>query len=186
VPAPSPYSIVIPIRISVNGVDHGVPDSLRPLAVGVGSRCGPGALIPPAGVHNATVNNLQREDQQVDPPCLGDRSFSAEEGDGHRGKPDGHVEQVTLDLLARHRQLVCAEIEGIAPSVGPQVHQHEHKLDGDESGSVDEHQERNLGRLYFLVLGKAEQLVHPQGNRPRGQREALPPTLRQIAAYITV
>src|SRR5215203_3195101 len=140
----------------------GPPCSLRPLAVG--SRCGPWALIlPPARFHNAAVDRLHREDQEVDVPRQGHQCLTAEDGDGYRGQPDRHVEQVALDLLARHRKLVCAESQRIAQRVRPQVHQHEHELNSDESSAVYEQQERNLGRLYHFVLGKAEQLVHPQG-----------------------
>src|SRR5215203_4047551 len=140
----------------------GPPCSLRPLAVG--SRCGPWALIlPPARFHNAAVDRLHREDQEVDVPRQGHQCLTAEDGDGYRGQPDRHVEQVALDLLARHRKLVCAESQRAAQRVRPQVHQHEHELNSDESSAVYEQQERNLGRFYYFVLGKAEQLVHPQG-----------------------
>src|SRR5919107_1628321 len=78
----------------------GPPCSLRPFAVGVGPRCGPCALIlPPARFHNTAVDGLQRKNQELYNPRQGHQCLTAEDGDGYRGHPDRHVEQVALDLL---------------------------------------------------------------------------------------
>src|SRR5215204_1964038 len=111
-----------------NRVYRRAAELLRPFAVGVGLRFG----LPPAGSHNAAVDRLQGEDQEVDVPRQGDQCVTAEDGDGYRGQPDSHVEQVTLDLLTRYRQLICTKSKRTAQRVCPQVHEHEHELDGDE------------------------------------------------------
>src|SRR5215204_5947882 len=138
------------------------PGASRSFAAG--SRFGPGVPVrPPTGAHNATVDSLQREDQQVDQPCPGGRPDTSEGGYGNRGQPDQDVEKEALHLLARHRQLLRVELQGGAQHVGPQVHQKEHELDGYEACTVDDHQKRYLGRLYHLAVAETQPLVYKHG-----------------------
>src|SRR5215208_2908526 len=138
------------------------PGASRSFAAG--SRFGPGVPVPPpTGAHNATVDRLQREDQQVDQPCPGGRPDTSEGGYGKRGQPDQDVEEEALHLLARHRQLLRVELQGGAQRVGTQVHQKEYELEGDEACTVDDHQERYLGRLYHLTVAETQPLVNQHG-----------------------
>src|ERR671920_984732 len=121
------------------------------------------ALLPSAGSHNAGVDRLQREDQQVDQSCPGGRPDTSEGGYGNRDQPDQDVEEEALHLLARHRQLPRVELQGGAQRVGPQVHQKEHELDGDEACTVDDQQERYLGSLYHLAVAETQPLVYQHG-----------------------
>src|SRR5919112_4872861 len=121
------------------------------------------ALLPSAGAHNAGVDRLQREDQQVDQSCPGGRPDTSEGGYGNRGQPDQDVEEEALHLLARHRQLLRVELQGGAQRVGTQVHQKVHELDSDEACTVDDHQERYLGRLYHLAVAETQPLVYEHG-----------------------
>ena len=77
--------------------------------------------------------------------------------------PTETLRREALDLLARHRQLLRVELQGGAQRVGPQVHQKEHELDGDEACTVDDHQQRYLGRLYHLAVAETQPLVHQHG-----------------------
>src|SRR5215213_5349714 len=50
----------------------------------------------PARAHNATVDRLQGEEQDVGVPCPGDRAGTPEDGDGHREQPDRDVQEEAL------------------------------------------------------------------------------------------
>src|SRR5215218_7310345 len=121
------------------------------------------SIPPPTGAHNATVYHLQREDQQVDQSCPGGRPATSEGGYGNRDQPDQDVEKEALHLLACHRQLLRVELQGGAQRVGPQVHKKEHELDGYEACTVDDQQERYLGRLYHLAVAETQPLVYQHG-----------------------
>src|SRR5215211_2428638 len=138
------------------------PGASRSFAAG--SRFGQGIPVPPpTGAHSATVNRLQREDQQVDQPCPGGRPDTSEGGYGDRDQPDQDVEEEALHLLARYRHLLRVELQGVAQRVGPQVHQKVDELDGDEACTVDDHQERYLRRLYHLAVAETQPLVYQHG-----------------------
>src|SRR5918995_6350074 len=121
------------------------------------------ALLLSAGAHNAGVDRLQREDQQVDQSCPEGRPDTSEGGYGNRDQPDQDIQEEALHLLARHRQLLRVELQGGAQRVGPQVHQKEHELDGDEACTVDDQQERYLGSLYHLTVAETQPLVYQHG-----------------------
>src|ERR687898_2626011 len=124
-------------------------------SVTVGSRFGPGDPLPTGG-HNAAVGRLQGKEQEVGVPRPGYVPGATEDGDGHRDQRDRDVQEGAQYLLSRHRQLARVELQNSTQRVGPQVHQHEYDLDGDEAGAVDNHQQRELGLFYGLVLGQAE------------------------------
>jgi hypothetical protein len=83
------------------------------------------------------------------------------------------------------------EFQNSVQRVGPQVHQHEHDLDGNEAGGVDDHQQRELGQFYRLgtsrdttrsVTAKAKTASENPSMRetssPRQRKSSSPPCLR--------
>src|SRR5215204_1410181 len=81
----------------------------------------------PAVAHNAAVDPLQREKQDVYVPRPGDRSGTPEDGDGPGGQPYRHVQEGGLDLLASHQELArdtSARTHQLILRAPPSTHPH--------------------------------------------------------------